>query len=170
MKPAKHNKQLTHKIGEYLVAAKLGRQGYTATLITGREPSVHLRITNDHGRSIPIQVKAINGPSWQFSIDSFLNIKIVDDVQYLKGKRKLPNPNLVCIFVLLSETEDDQYFILQLKDLQEYFFANFKAGKRPNRPLSMHCAVWPKDLIKFKDNWGLVKKSLNPKTLQIQSV
>ena len=155
--------QLTRQIGEHTVAAKLGRLGYIATPFAGNVPDFDLLIANDLGYSIPIQVKAINGTSaWQFKIDKFLDIEIVKDVQNIKGKRKLANPNLVCVFVLLSENENDQYFILQLKDLQDFFFSTYKSRKRPKNPISMHCAAWPKDLIKFRDNWDLVKKTLEP--------
>jgi hypothetical protein len=156
-----HSTQLTRQIGEHLVVAKLGRFGYIASPFAGNVPVFDLLIADVKGHSIPIQVKAINGPSWQFQVNTFLEVEIIGDVQYIKGKRKLTNPNLVCVFVLLMADEKDQYFIFRLKDLQAFFSKNYKGGRRPKNPQSMHCAIWPKDLERFKDNWGLIEQTLN---------
>lgn len=152
--------QLTRQIGEHLIAAKLGRLGYIATPFAGNVPDFDLLIADEEGHSIPVQVKAINGGSWQFKISKFLNIEIVDKVQYVKGKQKLTNPNLVCIFVQLSDDERDDFFIFHLKDLQGYFSKSYKGGRRSKNPQSLHCAILPKDLEKFRDNWSLIEKSL----------
>jgi len=152
--------QLTRQIGEHLVAAKLGRLGYIATPFTGNVPDFDLLIADGQGCSIPIQVKAINGGSWQFNISKFLEIEIIDDVQYVRGKQKLVNPNLICIFVQLAADEKDDFFIFQLKDLQEYFSKSYKGGRRTKNPLSLHCPIIPKDPEKFRDNWSLIDKSL----------
>jgi hypothetical protein len=148
--------QLTRQIGEHLVAAKLGRLGYIASPFAGNVPLFDLLAADIRGYSIPVQVKAINGPSWQFKADTYLEIEIVDDVQNIKGKKKLLNPELLCIFILLGEDEKDVFYIFQLKDLQEQIFKIYKGGRRPKNPSSMHCAVWPKNLEPFRDNWGLV--------------
>ena len=152
--------QLTRQIGEHLVAAKLGRLGYIATPFAGNVPDFDLLIADGHGCSIPIQVKSINGGSWQFNISKFLQIEIIDDIQYVRGKQKLANPNLVCIFVQLAADEKDDFFIFQLKDLQEYFSKSYKGGRRTKNPQSLHSAIIPKDLERFRDNWSLIDKSL----------
>jgi hypothetical protein len=56
--------QLTRQIGEHLVAAELGRQGYIAAPFAGNVPLYDLLAADTRGFSIPIQVKAINGGSW----------------------------------------------------------------------------------------------------------
>jgi hypothetical protein len=152
--------QLTRQIGEHLIAAKLGRLGYIATPFAGNIPDFDLLIADEKGHSIPVQVKAINGGSWQFHIRKFLDVEIVDDVQYIRGKQKLAHPDLVCIFVLLSEDEKDQCFLLRLQDLQEYFSKCYKGGRRKKNPQSFHCAVLPKELEPFRDNWSLIEQSL----------
>jgi hypothetical protein len=152
--------QLTRQIGEHLIVAKLGRLGYIATPFAGNVPEFDLLIADDKGHSIPIQVKAINGGSWQFQITKFLDVEIVDDVQYVKGKRELPNPNLVCVFVLLTDDEKDAFFIFRLEDLQAYFSKTYKGGRRTKNPKSLHCAILPKDLEAFRDNWSLIEKNL----------
>lgn len=148
--------QLTRQIGEHLVAAKLGRRGYIASPFAGNVPLFDILAADVRGYSIPIQVKAINGPSWQMRADTFLKIEVVNDVQIIKGTKELLNPALLCIFVLLGEDEKDVFYIFQLKDLQKYFVKTYKGGRRPKNPNSMHCAVWPKDLEPFRDNWDLV--------------
>ena len=153
--------QLTRQIGEHLVVAKLGRLGYIASPFAGNVPEYDVLIADEKGHSIPVQVKAINGISWQFRVNSFLDIEIIDEVQQVRGKRKLSNPNLICIFVLLSEDENDQFFIFQLKELQKFFLQNYKGGRRPRNPQSMHCAIFPHDLARFKDNWKLIEQALN---------
>lgn len=152
--------QLTRQIGEHLVAAELGRLGYIATPFAGNVPDFDLLIASDEGYSIPIQVKAINGGSWQFNIQKFLEIEIIDGIQYVRGKQRLRNPNLVCIFVLLAADEKDVFYIFQLKDLQEYFSRSYKGGRRARNPESLHCAILPKDLELFRNNWSLVERSL----------
>ena len=150
--------QLTRQVGEHLVAAKLGRLGYVATPFAGNVPLFDVLAADVRGYAIPIQVKAINGPSWQFRADTFLDIEIIDGEQRVKGKIALPNPNLACILVLLGDGEKDVFYVLQLRDLQDYFFDHYKGGRRPRNPESMHCAIWPKDLEAFRDNWHLIEK------------
>jgi hypothetical protein len=156
--------QLTRQIGEHLITAKLGRLGYIATPFAGNVPDFDLLIADDKGHSIPVQVKAINGGSWQFNISKFLNVEIIDDVQYIKGEQKLSNPNLVCIFVLLSDDEKDDFFIFRLLDIQKFFSENYKGGRRSKNPQSLHCAIRPIDLARFRNNWSLIESSLNSVT------
>jgi hypothetical protein len=153
--------QLTRQVGEHLVAAELGRRGYVATPFSGNVPMFDLLAADIHGRAVPIQVKAINGQSWQFSADTFLNIEIVDNEQIVKGKKPLQKPDLLCIFVLLKEAGKDEFYIFQLSDLQEYCAGHYKGGRRPKNPLSLHCAVWPEDLKRFRDNWKLIENILS---------
>lgn len=150
--------QLTRQIGEHLVAAELGRRGYVAAPFAGNVEGFDLVAVDAVGRAIPIQVKAINGPSWQFNAGAFLDIEMAGDTQVVRGKTKLPNPNLVCVFVLLKgeATNEDQFYIFRLSDLQDHFVETYKGGRRPKNPESKHCAVWPKELERFKDNWKLV--------------
>lgn len=152
--------QLTRQIGEHLVAAKLGRLGLFATPFAGNVPEFDLVVANGSGQSSLIQVKAINGPSWQFNASTFLNIEMIGNEQVVKGKTKLNNPSLVCVFVLLRESEADEFYVLRVKDLQSEIAKTYKGGIRPKNPQSMHCAVWPKQLSKHRDNWSLVLESL----------
>lgn len=156
--------QLTRQIGEHLVASRLGRLGYIASPFAGNVPEFDLLIANENGRAIPVQVKAINGVSWQFKVDTFLNVEIIDDEQFVKGPKELSNPHLICVFVALGKNEEkDEFFVFTKKDLQEFFLKTYKGGRRPKNPQSLHCAIWPKDLAGYKDNWGLIEQAINQK-------
>lgn len=46
--------QLTRQIGEHLVAAELGRQGFIATPFAGNVPNFDLLVANELGVAIPV--------------------------------------------------------------------------------------------------------------------
>ena len=155
--------QLTRQIGEHLVAAELGRQGLIATPFAGNVPLFDLLAADESGNCIPIQVKAINGPAWQFDARNFLEIEITNGVQRKTGPKFLANPDLICVFVLLRGAGRDEFFVFRLRDLQDYCFHHYKDGRRPKNPDSTHCAVWPKDLQAFKaaeGEWPLIREAL----------
>ena len=152
--------QLTRQIGEHLVTAELGRRGYIATPFSGNVPMFDLVATDIEGRAVPIQVKAINGPSWQFSATSFLEIDIVDGEQIVRGKRRLGMPELLCIFVLLKRAGEDEFYIFRYELLQAIFANTYKGGRRPKNPESVHCAIWPSELSEYRDNWDLIDSVL----------
>jgi hypothetical protein len=153
------NNQLARQIGEHLVAAELGRRGYVATPFAGNIPMYDLLAANVGGHAIPIQVKAIRGGSWQFSADSFLSIDFIDGEQIIRGRRTLLHPDLLCIFVLLKEPGSDEFYIFQIRELQDYCERVYKP-RRPKNPNSRHCAVTPKEFERFRGNWELLESSL----------
>jgi len=166
--------QLTKQIGEHLVAAELGRRGYIATPFSGHVPLFDLLIADEFGRSVPIQVKAINGliprATWQFNLDNFLKIDIVRGTQHVRGRVPLANPKLLCIFVLLAESGKDRFFIFPVCELQRHFAKCFgKSFKRPKNPESKHCAISPADLEKYEDNWKIIYESLRARNTRINS-
>jgi hypothetical protein len=61
--------------------------------------------------------------------------------------------------VLLKEIGSDEFYIFRLSDLQDHFVRTYKGGRRPKNPESLHCAVWPEDLQRFRDNWSLLERS-----------
>jgi hypothetical protein len=150
--------QLARQIGESIVVAELGRRGCIATSFAGNVPHYDILAVNPKGRPLQIQVKAIRGPSWQFDIRSFLNVDVVSLEQIVKGPIPPPQKNLFCVFVIVKETGPDEFFIFSWRYLQKYFERTYKNRKRPKNPSSFHCAIWPKDLIQFKDNWKILLK------------
>lgn len=154
------NIQLTRQIGEHLVVTELGRKGFIATPFAGNVPNFDLLVANEKGFAIPVQVKAINGGAWQFAITTFLNIEISNGMQNILSRKVSPHPSLVCVLVLLRAAGTDEFFTLTFNNLQDHFACTYKARKPPHKVESMHCAVWPKDLQKYKD-WSVLLSALN---------
>lgn len=108
-------------------------------------------------------MKAINGGSWQFSADTFLNIEVVNGQQVINGTKKLLNPKLLCIFVLLIGRGKDEFYLFHLSDLQKHCVKVYKPrGQSSKNPDSRHCAVSPKEFSRFKENWKLLESALQP--------
>ncbi len=153
--------QLTRQVGEHLVAAKLGRRGFVAAPFAGNVPLFDLLAADQRGFTIPIQVKTIKGGAWQYQADTFLEIEMADDYQHVRGKKALLNPDLVCVLVLLREDEQDEYYLLNHREIQQLTFERYKSRKRPKKPDSMHCALWPEDLRDFRDRWQLIGETFD---------
>lgn len=148
--------QLTRQIGEHLVVAELGRRGYIATPFAGNVPDFDLIAVSPKGKAFPVQVKAIQSNSWQFYINKFLQIEQSGNTQEVKGKVASVHKKLICIFVQIKPQHTDTFFIFKWGNLQDHFFSTYKGGRRPKNPESLHCAVWPEDLQRFKDNWQIL--------------
>ena len=155
--------QLTKQIGEYLVAAELCRRGLIATTFTGNVPEFDILAINDKYETIPVQVKAIRGSSWQFDARRYIEIEIENGVQKVTGKTKPPYKNLIHVFVKLKGQGQDEFFIFGIEDLQDIIYRHYQEnlkkqqGRRPKNPESTHAAIGPKDLIQFKDKWETIR-------------
>ena len=68
--------QITKQIGEYLVASELGRFGLVAATFAGNIPDYDIIATDSAFRSVPVQVKTVNGASWQFDISRFVDVQL----------------------------------------------------------------------------------------------
>jgi len=160
--------QLTKQVGEYLVSAELSRLGFITTPFAGNVPEFDILATDEKLETKPVQVKTIRGGSWQFDGSKFLDISIsVGDResirQRINGKKHLENPNLVCILVKLVSRGQDEFYVLRLGDLQEIIFEGYSrwleqhGGRRPRKPKSTHNSISPRDLLKYRDNWELLR-------------
>ena len=110
---------------------------------------------------MPVQVKAINGGSWQVRADTLLDIEFVGGQQVVKGTKPLSNPKLLCIFVLLNGPGKDEFYLFHLSDLQDYCFKVYKPRSQSSKnPDSRHCAVSPKEFSHFRDNWDILKRTM----------
>jgi hypothetical protein len=163
--------QLTRQVGEHLVAAELGRRGHVATPFAGNVPMFDLLAASEAGRAVPIQVKAVNGktnkrPSWQFNVTTFLDIDMEEDGQVVRGKKTLPQPELLCVFVSLKAAGQDEFYIFEWQRLQEHFFERYKGRRKPKNIQSLHCAIWADELEALSEGWDLVTRVLGPPRLQ----
>ena len=147
--------QLTRQIGEHLVVAELGRRGYVAAPYAGNVPLYDVLAANGRGQAIPIQVKAINGGSWQFDAKHFLNIANGKDRQKIEGVKPLPESNLLCIFVLLKGRDKDgrdkdEFYLFPLSFLRNYTKKVYKprtnSSKNPELTVLRDLAEGPRAL------------------------
>jgi len=150
--------QLTRQIDESLVVAELGQRGFVATAFAGNVPDFDILAIGPDGRSLPIQVKAIRSTSWQFDIRSFLEIQLTRRGQVIKGKTRPAHKDLLCILVKVKEDRLHEFFLLRWRHLQNHFYRTYKGRKPPKDSQSFHCAIWPKELQKHKDNWRLLSE------------
>jgi hypothetical protein len=160
--------QLARQIGEHLVAAELGRQGFVATPFAGNVPLFDLLAADLTGRAFSIQVKTSRGGVWQLQADKFINIH-VDAEPDNEGKRNqrvtglvpLPNPDVIWVFVMLHEKaagKAPDFFVCTIEQVQAIVRADYKDGFRPKNPDSKHCTISPArlDALNYRDNWGLL--------------
>lgn len=158
--------QLTKQVGEYLVAAEVCRRGFIATTFTGNVPFYDIVASNATGGHQAIQVKAINGGSWQFDVRTFANVSL-DGSRQVMGEPIAPAyPNLVCVFVRLRETGTDEFFVLMWEtlrtiviDAHRQFLARH-GGIRPKKPDSYHTAVTPEMLGEHRNRWEVLTERL----------
>jgi hypothetical protein len=158
---------LTKQIGEYLVACELARQELVVATFSGNVPDFDIIAINDKGEAFPVQVKAIRGGSWQFSVDKFVEIKFDGKKQIVGELKPQSIANLVCVFVIAGkEYGDDQFFVLEWKKVQEIAVNKYKSwleshgNVRPNKHYSLHCAISELDLKEYKNNWSVITKGV----------
>src|SRR5215510_604171 len=150
--------QLTKQVGEYLVAAELGRFGLVAATFSGSVPDYDIIATDSAFRSVPVQVKAVTGSSWQFDIRRFVNVHLNDKKQIVGDPVPITN-DIVCVMVALKGYGSDRFYVLPLKKLQELLISGHCAylakhgGVRPKKHDSFHCAISEEQLAPFKDKW-----------------
>src|SRR6266478_5916666 len=107
--------QLTGAVGEFLVAAELCRLDLLATPFAGNVPHYDIIASGQSGGHVAVQVKAINGLTWQFDISKFLDVRMDEDGnhQILRGLKPEPFPELICVLVVLRGTGRDRFFVLE---------------------------------------------------------
>ncbi|HME06306.1 MAG TPA: hypothetical protein VKG25_04615 [Bryobacteraceae bacterium] len=153
--------KLTGAIGEFLVAGELCRRGLLATPFAGNVPHYDIIASGQYGGHVAVQVKAINGPTWQFDIRKFLDAHMADDKnhQVLGSRQPEPFPDLMCVLVVLKGTGKDRFFILEWKELQDVLATGYEAyiekkkGVRPRSPESFHTALRISSVASFENQW-----------------
>jgi hypothetical protein len=150
--------QITKQIGEYLVAAELGRIDLIAATFSGSVPDYDIIATDSRFRSVPVQVKTVNGTSWQFDIRRFVEVRL-DGKKQIIGRPVAFTDNIVCVMVALSRYGKDRFYVLSLKTLQEVLIKHHQNylekhdGVRPKKFDSFHIAIKEHELALFKDGW-----------------
>ena len=148
--------QLTRQIGEYLAAAELGRRGWIATTFTGSLPGFDIVAVNPDGRTLEVQVKAIRSGSWQLNAGQFLKIDVQNGTQVVRGLQPLKSNGRICIFIVVKEQGQDDFYVFDWKDLQTILREDYKDRSRPKNPESLHHALYPGRIADFKNNWAII--------------
>jgi len=148
--------QLTRQIGEYLAAAELGRRGWIATTFTGSLPGFDILAVNTDGQTLEVQVKAIRSSSWQLNAGQFLDVEINNGTQIVRGLKTLKSKGRICIFIVVKEQSQDEFYVFDWKDLQKILREDYKDGARPKNPETLHFALYPKRIAHFKNNWAVI--------------
>ena len=160
------------QIGEFLVCAEVARQcDCIATPFAGNVPVFDVLATDERCRTVPIQVKTVNGGDWQFDATAFLNIKLVEstEIQRIVGLAELDYPDLVCAFVWLGHSKqvEDRFFLFIRSELQAIVHEVYASwlskhdGHRPRNWQTTHCAVRVSDLLPFENRWELIDEQLH---------
>jgi hypothetical protein len=161
--------KLTGATGEFLVAAELCRRDLIATPFAGNVPHYDVIASGPGGGHVPVQVKAVNGNTWQFNIGSFLEVEFQAERQILGPKVQTPYPNLQVVLVALRNDarDHDRFFVLsweQLRDLLADLHQRFLAkhgGQRPKAPRSLHVGLPIDAVLQFEDQWQVIEAALS---------
>jgi hypothetical protein len=149
--------QLTRQIGEHLVTAELGRRKIIASPFAGNVPDIDI-LAFANGIAAPIQVKAINGTSWQFDARSFLDVTLTKNGQKVNGLNQDLDRKIICVFVILGKSlGQDAFYIFRLGWLQDYFHSNYEGRQPPKNIESFHCAIWKRNLEQHLEKWKVIE-------------
>jgi hypothetical protein len=157
-----HDNQLARQIGEHLVAAELGRQGFVAAPFAGNVPMYDLLAADSEGFAIPVQVKAIRKPTWQLDAAQFLEIETSQAGQKINGRKEI-SPLLVCVYVWLGEhSQTDKLYVFPVQWLQELIEREYQPRLPPKNVKSTHFAVHPAkfDGTDYLNNWQPVQDAI----------
>ncbi len=168
--------KLTGAVGEFLVAAELCRRGVLATPFAGNVPHYDIIGSGQDGGHVAVQVKAINGLTWQFDIRRFVDVQMAEDgkQQIFGNLQPEPFPDLVCVLVVLNDAGVDRFFVLEWKELQRALAKRCKDyldkhnGVRPRAPGSFHTALAIAAVEEFRDKWCKILDRLPTSPTQIR--
>lgn len=115
-------------------------------------------------RAIPVQVKAFTRAGLAGTATTYMDVSITKDGrQLVKRKKQITNPELIYLFVKIgAKYGEDEFFLLRKKDVCEIQYQDYRGwlkkhgDRRPNKPNSLHCALWKKHLEPYRDNWAIL--------------
>ena len=117
--------------------------------------------TGSRGQTALVQVKAIAGPSWQFDIRTFTDVRYTAGAQTMGQPTTPPAGDLICVFVRLQPDGADRFYVLRWPELQRVLINGYRdylerhGGRRPRRTDSFHTALREPDIKPFLGNWLL---------------
>ena len=146
-----------------MVAAELSRRGLLTATFAGNVPDDDIVATGSRGQTALVQVKAIAGPSWQFDIRTFTDVRYKAGAQTMGQPTTPPAGALICVFVRLNKDGygADRFYVLRWPELQRVLINGYRSylerhgGRRPKRADSFHTALRETHIEPFLDNWPL---------------
>ena len=161
--------KLTGAVGEFLVAAELCRRDLLATPFAGNVPHYDIIASGQNGGHIVVQVKAINGMTWQFDIRHFMTVELRRNRQIPGAVKPEPYPDLHVVLVALrgDGREFDRFFVMSWLQLRDLLVLGYKAnlkrhgGIRPRSPESFHTALAVREAEPFENRWETLLDSLD---------
>jgi hypothetical protein len=156
---------LKGQIGEALVVAELGKQGYLATSFVGNAPHFDIVAFKPYKQARIIQVKSITNGTWQGDLpDIFFEITLLRNGAQKCEKKKKLWPNLIWVFVETKKKEPEFYIctstVVRNIVKKDYFTQRNHTirPKRPEKPKSHHQKIknMSEKLKKYKDAWKLI--------------
>lgn len=160
--------QLTKQVGEYLVAAELARRDLLSATFSGNVPHYDIVASGQKGGHIPVQVKAKASGTWQLDIRNFAEVTLSDGKQTIHSTKPEPYPGIVYVFVSVRTYGEDQFFVIDWKDLCRKLTEGYRkylakhGGRRPKNPRSFHTAIGARDLADFRDRWETITGRVGP--------
>lgn len=114
---------------------------------------------------LEVQVKAIRSASWQLNAGQFIDVEVRDGEQFVRGKRSIASaaPDLRLRGGQGHRTRE--FYVFPWEDLQDILLQDYKAGARPKNPDTLHHALYPKRIERFKDNWMAIERAPKPPTV-----
>ena len=157
--------QLTKQVGEYLVAAELSRRELLTATFAGNVPDYDIVATGGKGQTALVQVKAIAGPSWQFDIRRFADVRCQAGAQTMGQPNRSPRRSRERCLTAPGAGHEEPVFpwsradtgfrnhVLRLvrKNVPERYFqvevTSGRVGRRGSQPASYHRYRFPPDII-----------------------
>ena len=153
--------QLTKQVGEYLVAAELSRRRLLTATFAGNVPDYDIVATGGSGQTALVQVKAIAGPSWQFDIRTFVDVRCQAGAQTMGNRLPLqPATSSVCAFdstgtERTASTCSAGWNSSACSSTATWAYLERHGGRRPKRADSFHTALRETHIEPFLNNWSL---------------
>ena len=103
----------------------------------------------------------IAGPSWEFDIRTFVDVRCTAGAQTMGQPTTPPAGDLTCVLVRLQPDGADRFYVLRWPELQRVLINGYRdylerhGGRRPKRADSFHTALQETHIEPFLDNWSL---------------
>ena len=136
-----------------------------ATPFAGNVPEFDVLATDEHCRTVPIQVKASRHRDWPTKATNWLDLELIDGRQECRGPKQIDNPDLIYICVWISSTaaDRDRFFVLTKPTFNDWRLNHTRHGwnlgtgdGRKTLP-RFDNRYYLEGLAPFEDNWELIQ-------------